>query len=238
MRGAGVGGSQLYELQRIDTALTRAMAHRQGLDDGTAQRTALAAATGDLKELQRQRADCQSGLRALELEIQSLQVKRTRVSTDLYSGRVGNPKELAAMQEEVAAFDRQKAALEDDVLALLEQVDQLDAQTREREQGVEAAAAALARQESAFREAASADEREISDLTTRRTTLVADIDEDLIRRYDRLRERKGGVAVVLVHEGVCDGCHVVIPERLVSRIKKDPDLLAACDGCGRLLVVR
>ncbi len=233
-----MGGSQLYELQRIDTALTRVIAHRQGLDDGTAQRTALAAATEHLKELQRQRTDCQRRLRALDLEIQSLQAKRTRVNTDLYSGRVGNPKELAAMQEEVAAFDRQKAALEDDVLALLEQVDQLDAQIHEGRQAVEAAAAVLARQEVAFREAASADDREISDLTTRRTALVADIDEDLIRRYDRLREHKGGVAVVLVHGGVCDGCHVVIPERLVSRIKKDPDLLAACDGCGRLLVVR
>jgi predicted nucleic acid-binding Zn-ribbon protein len=142
------------------------------------------------------------------------------------------------MQEEVAVFDRQKTALEDEVLALLEQVDQLDAQIREGQQAVEATAAALARQEAAFREAAAAADREISDLTTRRTALVADIDEDLIRRYDRLREHKGGVAVVLVHGGVCDGCHVVIPARLVSRIQNDPDLLAACDGCGRLLVVR
>lgn len=238
MRGVGVGGSQLYELQRIDTALTRAMAHRQGLDDGAAHRTALAAATEHLEKLQRRRTDCQSRLRTLDLEIQSLQAKRTRVNTDLYSGRVGNPKELAAMQEEVAAFDRQKAALEDEVLALLEQVDQLDAQIREGQQAVEAARAALARQEAAFLEAAAAADRDIADLTARRTALVADIDEDLIRRYDRLREHKGGVAVVLVHGGVCDGCHVVIPERLVSRIRNDPDLLAACDGCGRLLVVR
>ncbi len=233
-----MGGSQLYELQRIDTALTRAMAHRQGLDDGAAQRTALAAATEHLRELQRERTDCQSRLRVLDLEIQSLQAKRTRVNTDLYSGRVGNPKELAAMQDEVAGFDRRKAALEDEVLALLERVDQLDARIREGQQAVEATGAALARHEATFREAAAAADREISDLATRRTVLVAEIDEDLIRRYDRLREHKGGVAVVLVHGGVCDGCHVVIPERLVSRIRNDPDLLAACDGCGRLLVVR
>lgn len=233
-----MGGSQLYELQQIDTALTRAMAHRQGLDDGTTQRAALAAATAHLAEIQRQRTDSQSRLRVLDLEIQSLQAKRTRVNMDLYSGRIGNPKELAAMQEEVAAFDRRKAALEDEVLALLEQVDPLDAQIREGQQAREAGAAALARQEGLFRETAAAADREISDLTARRAALVASIDDDLMRRYDRLREHKGGIAVVMVRGGICDGCHMAIPARLVTRLENDPDLLAACDDCGRLLVVR
>lgn len=233
-----MGVSRLYELQQIDTSLARATAHRQGLDDGSGQRAALVAAAEHLETIQRQRAACQSRLRALDLEIQSLQAKRTKVNTDLYSGRIGNPRELAAMQDEVGAFDRQKAGLEDEVLALLEQVDQLEAQAREAQQAAEAATAALARQEAVFREAAAAADREVSDLTARRAAVVADVEEDLLRRYDLLCERKGGVAVVAVHSGICDGCHMAIPARLVTRLEKDPDLIAACDGCGRLLVVR
>ncbi len=233
-----MGVSRLYELQQTDSSLARAIAHRQGLDDGSGQRAALAAAAEHLETIQRERASRQSRLRALDLEIQSLQAKLTKVNTDLYSGRIGNPKELAAMQDEVAAFDRQKASLEDEVLALLEQVDQFDAQARETQQAVDAAATALARQEAVFREAAAAADREIGDLTARRAAVVADVEKDLLRRYDLLRERKGGVAVVAVHSGICDGCHMAIPARLVTRLEKDPDLLAACDGCGRLLVVR
>jgi predicted nucleic acid-binding Zn-ribbon protein len=233
-----VGVSLLYELQQIDLALARALAHRQGLDDGAGHRVALEAATTHLDALRRERSTCQSRLRTLDLEIQSLQAKRTKVNTDLYSGRVGNPKELAAMQEDVAALDRQKTGLEDEDLSLLEQVDQLDAQIRQAQQAIDAAEAALARQEAVFREAAAAADHEISERTARRAALMAGIEEDLIRRYDRLREHKGGIAVVAVRGGICEGCHVAIPERLVSRLERDPDLMAACDGCGRLLVVR
>jgi predicted nucleic acid-binding Zn-ribbon protein len=236
--GASVGVSQLYELQQVDTALARAISYRQSLDEGVAARAALMEATMRLESLERQRAACQSRLRVLDLEVQSLQAKRSRVNADLYSGRVGNPKELAAMQEEVSVFDRQKAGLEDEELTLLEQVEQLDAQVRQTEQATEAARAALAQQEALFRQAASAADQEISDLTARRQVLTADVGEDLIRRYERLREHKGGLAVVAVRGGICDGCHVVVPERLITRLQKDPDLIAACDGCGRLLVVQ
>jgi hypothetical protein len=156
----------------------------------------------------------------------------------MYSGRIGNPKELASMQEEVEALGRQQAAVEDQVLVLLEQVEQLDPRAREAQRTLEDAEAALTRQEDAFRAAAAAADREIREFTARRAELAAAIDEDLLRRYERLREHKGGVAVVAVHNGVCDGCHVTIPERLVSRLRQDPSLVAACDGCGRLLVVR
>ncbi len=238
IQGVGVGVSLLYELQQVDTALARAMVHRQGLDDGTAHRDALVETTAHLEALKHQRAACQSRLRALDLEVQSLQAKRTKVNADLYSGRIGNPKELAAMQEEVSAFDRHTSGIEDEELGLLEQAEQLDAQIREAQRAVEAAGVALAQQEALFREAAAATDHEISGLTGRRAALVADADENLIRRYDRLWERKGGIAVVEVRGGICDGCHVVIPARLTSRLERDPDLIAACDGCGRLLVVR
>lgn len=233
-----VGVSRLYDLQQVDSALARAMAHRQGLDEGLAQRATVAAASDLLATVRDQMASDQSRLRALDLDIQSLQAKRKKVEADMYSGRIGNPKELAAMQEEVFAFDRVKTQHEDEVLTLLEQADVLESQARDAQQRLEVAAAELERRSGAFREAAAATDREISDLTVRRDELAAGVDEDLIRRYDRLRERKGGVAVVAVLSGICGGCHVAIPQRLVVRLEKDPDLLAACDGCGRLLVVR
>jgi len=40
-----------------------------------------------------------------------------------------------------------------------------------------------------------------------------------------------------VHGGICDGCHVGIPEGLLRRLHDDPETLAACDGCGRWLFI-
>jgi predicted nucleic acid-binding Zn-ribbon protein len=229
--------SRLYDLQQLDTALAAALARRRGLDDGAAQRDVVAAATARLEEIARETAAVHSRQRTLELEIQSLRAKRTKIEREMYSGRVGNPKELAAMQDDVAAIGRHIGKLEDEELTLMEQSEGLEADGRAAEQERAAAATELARIVDAFaRDSADADE-EIATLTARRQALAAEIDEDILRRYDRLLEKKGGLAVVAVTGGVCGGCHVMIPQRLLSRLERDREMIATCDGCGRMLVV-
>jgi hypothetical protein len=166
-----------------------------------------------------------------------VQAKRAKVETALYSGRIGNPKELTSMQEELALLDRTKSRGEDELLGLLDEIERLEPQEREGVGILEAADAALARQVAAFQRSVEETEKEIADLTARRAGLVDGLDEDLVRRYDRLRERKGGVAIVAVRGGICEGCHVGIPERLLRRLEDDSETLAACDGCGRWLFV-
>ena len=232
-----MGVSHLYDLQQVDSAIGRAVAVRAGLSDGTAERAAVAGATERLKEIRHQLATRQTHLRDLELAIQSVQAKRARVEADLYSGRINNPKELASMQDELTLLGRTKARSEDELLALLDEVERLEPQERDGMGILGAADAALARQMAASRQAADAVEKEIADLMARRTALTDGLEEDLVRRYDRLRERKGGVAVVAVRGGICEGCHVGIPERLLRRLEEEPETRAACDGCGRWLFV-
>lgn len=229
--------SRLFNLQQVDTAIARAIAQRDALNDGTAERAAVTDATGRLNQVRHDLADRRARLRDLELTVESVRAKRVRVEADLYSGRISNPKELAAMQEEVAVLNRAASRSEDDVLGLLDEVERLEPQERERAGALDAADAALARQVAAFKQSSEALAQEIADLTARRTALAADLDPDLVRRYDRLRERKGGVAIAAVRNGICEGCHVAIPERLLRRLHDDPDTLAACDGCGRWLFV-
>lgn len=233
-----MAANQLFDLQQIDTAIVRTAARRAGLDDGTASRAAVATATQILADLQGRLVGWQARLRALDLELKSLLAKRGKFDAELYSGRIGNPKELAAIQEEIGALDRFKAGIEDEMLSLMEQVEQAEPAARKAEATLAAAQAALAQQEAAFIAATASAESEIADLVAQRSSLAAQIDEVLLKRYERLREHKAGLAVVAVTGGICGGCHVAIPEGRLQRIAGDPAALAACDGCGRLLVVR
>ncbi|MGQ0548393.1 MAG: zinc ribbon domain-containing protein [Armatimonadota bacterium] len=229
--------SRLYDLQQLDSAIARAIARRATLNDGTAEHAAAAGAAGRLTELRHGLADRRARLHDLELAVESVRAKRAKVEADLYSGRISNPKELAAMQEEVAILNRTTSRSEDDMLGILDEVERLEPQEREWAGTLQAADAALTRQMAAFQQATEEIEKEIADLTARREALAAELDSDLVRRYDRLRERKGGVAIVAVRAGTCEGCHVAIPERLLRRLQDDPETLAACDGCGRWLYI-
>ncbi len=107
---------QLYELQGIDSRLAQLERTLAGLDDSVRLRTLAEqaraeeeAAAGDLKAKQ-------ARLRVLELELQTAVDKARKVEQDLYGGRVSNPKELTAMQDDVAALGRQRRRIEDEML--------------------------------------------------------------------------------------------------------------------------
>jgi predicted nucleic acid-binding Zn-ribbon protein len=232
-----VGIPRLYELQQVDLAIARATAQRAALNDGAPERDAVEQASARLHDLLERLAAARAQLRDLDLQVQSLQQKRAKVEANLYGGRIRNPKELESMHDEGTALDRTRSRLEDDMLALLDEVERLEPQERDARDALEVAKGALTQQTAWFQQAARAADQDIADLAARRARLVGDLEEDLVRRYDRLHERKGGLAIVAARNGICEGCHVAIPAGVVRRLEDDPETLAACDGCGRLLHV-
>ncbi|MDR7482672.1 MAG: hypothetical protein QN183_14095 [Armatimonadota bacterium] len=227
----------LYQLQQIDSAIAQAGVQRAGLDDGTAARADVAAAEAHVTQLTERLGHTRARARDVELEVAALEAKRARVEADLYSGRVRNPKELAAMLDEVAQLARQKDRLEDELLNLLSDIDRLEPAQRDARRRLEDAQRTLGARLEAYRAAVADLDARLTSLEARRAALCEHVEETVRRRYDRLRQAKGGIAVVAIRDGICEGCHVVVPERLVVRLQDDPELLATCDGCGRLLVV-
>src|SRR3546814_9203625 len=64
----------------------------------------------------------------LEDEIASLTDKATAHDKTLYSGTIANPRELQALQDEIAALKRRVSHLEDQEIELMEQIEPLDAE--------------------------------------------------------------------------------------------------------------
>jgi predicted nucleic acid-binding Zn-ribbon protein len=227
----------LYELQVIDSRLTQLERTLAGLDDSARLRTLAEqvraeeeAAAADLKAKQ-------ARLRTLELGLQTTVDKSRKIEQDLYSGRIGNPKELTAMQDDVASLGRQRRRSEDEMLALMEETEQLaktvgtlEAQRQARERELEEY---LVQYQAHARTLAA----EFETLRGTRETKAAEIDRDLLRRYERLRPRKEGVAVAAVTQGICEGCHVAIPEGRAAEILEGTRVFT-CEECGRILYVQ
>lgn len=221
----------------LDSQLTQLDRTLAGLDDGTRLRALVdqsraeeEAAGADLKAKQ-------AHLRTLELELQGAVEKARKIEQELYSGRVGNPKELTAMQEDAASLGRQRRKTEDEMLALMEEIEQLtasvgtlEAQRQARERELEEH---LMQYQGHLRTMAA----QLDDLKSVREAKAAEIDADLLRRYERLRPRKDGVAVAAVVRGICEGCHVAIPEGRVAEILEGARIFT-CEECGRILYVQ
>jgi len=62
----------------------------------------------------------------------------------------------------------------------------------------------------------------------------AQVDESVLRVYDRISAKPGMPAVVAVHEGRCGGCHLKISSNVDSETRK-ADKITICDQCGRIV---
>jgi len=222
---------KLYELQLVDTQIARLEAALAALDDGTAMRAQVEQARTAEETA---RAELQA--RQSRLELQSTVGKATKVEQDLYSGRISNPKELRAMQEDVEALGRQRQRIEDEMLGLMEEVERQLEQIR----ALEAARQARERELDEHLEEYTTRQRaltaELEAARRQRDALAAEVDPDFLRRYERLRSRKDGVAVTAVNGSVCNACHMTVPEAVLNAAR-ERDEIRTCEDCGRILYV-
>jgi predicted nucleic acid-binding Zn-ribbon protein len=223
----------LAELQRVDQNIkcnseaveTRRSALEQLDAQIAGQREQVAAAETALAALERRQRELDAQLTDAEAKTKD---RRMRIA------RIRNEKELGLVRREIDALKEVTNAAETELLALMEQSDQCRTT-------VEAARQALAAVETARASAAEELEATIARVAgaieadrLRRDTLLATVDADLHRRYELIFSRRGGVAVVEVRGGTCQGCHMHVPPQLFNQIQRNEQIFL-CPSCQRIL---
>lgn len=230
----------LLDLQALDTTLVQ-LEHRAAQ---LPERVALTEVEAELVSL-RHRISAVEGdqhvvakdMKRIEDEVALLEDKIVGAERHLYGDGSSNAKELQAYQDEIAGFRRRIADLEDEELALMEQLEP-----------IEASLAALAGTKAELDERAIALTAQVAvaeaDLNAERTSvgamradLAGGIDPGSLAEYERVRARLGGVAVARLEAGVCGACHLKLSAVEVDRILHLPaDEAVTCEDCGRFLV--
>lgn len=181
-----------------------------------------------IEELDKERRKKEKELEADKEKIKKLEVKLYDVKTN---------KEYQALLKEIEAAKETNDRTEEDVLVLMDKIEDLrkdnEASTeqlkkREKESEVEKI--------EIEKEIQSMDEI-ITRLTTERDNLLSVVSDSLRNIYGILRERRGGVAVTNVKNGVCMGCHMNIPPQLFIEVTKNKQLIQ-CPSCNRILFFR
>src|SRR5437763_13182508 len=154
-----------------------------------------------------------------EDELAAVEGKIGEVEKRLYSGAVNVPRELQAMEADVASLKRHRSDIEDRVLEAMQDREPLDAEfsnLSQQRSGLEAEAEQL-------RAAIATETKEIdAELAAEleaRAAAAASIPADLMSQYERLRATQGGVGAARLVNGRCSGCHLTLPATELDRLK-------------------
>ena len=75
---------------------------------------------------------------------------------------------------------------------------------------------------------------EFEKLVKERNEFAGNIDKELLRHYEYIRESKGGQAVAGVEDDICGGCHIALRPQVINDVCKEQELII-CDSCSRIL---
>jgi predicted nucleic acid-binding Zn-ribbon protein len=234
--------ADVLELQRLDSSADRLHARRADLPE----RAALEASEAELGALGQQREEARARQEELAREerrddalVTDLDARMREVEDTLYSGKVTVPRELEALQHELQAFKERQSRLEDEELAVMEQLEQVAAELAE----IEARRATLETRVGELRAAIATAEQEIEAELARireaRDAIVEKLPSALLATYEKLRTiaRLGGRVVAQLEGVMCRGCRVTLPTAEVSRIHREArEVPGQCPSCGRILV--
>ncbi len=232
-------GAILLRLQETDIEIRRA---ERELDELPVKRKIIDT-RHKIKDVAELKAKAEHLVARLDRAISKNEDETSQVSEKLeaeqakvMSGDITNPKEVQHITREMDALRRRKEKLEMENLELMERQEKSKLQVGK----VEVALQQLASQEASLTQRFRAEGGELQvgleNLAVERKKLATQLDAQLLQRYERVRESKGGVGAATLAGPACTACHMELPAQRLEELLAGPRI-ASCPACRRVLVI-
>ena len=165
----------------------------------------------------------------LKIETEKLQKAQEKLLS------VKTNKEYHAVLNELEDIKRTASDVETDILVCMEKGDRLSQTLKTKEIEHQKWIEEFEKRKHLFVAEINEAEQELQDRQKLRAEIAEKINSDLIQKYERLREKRQGLAVVAIHDGFCQGCNMNIPPQRFLEIRKNSNNIMNCPFCNRIL---
>jgi len=229
---------ELLRLQALDTKLQQVEHQAKALPQhaelaalgATAEKTraTLATRTGELEDVRIELGRIESDVDVVE--------KRIARDTDRID-HTSSVKDVQALETELSALRKRHTDLEEIELAVMERLEEREADVAEVVTARDAIAAQVAEVERAKDARLVELKRELGDLARDRETIAATLTEDLRALYEKRRVVGRGNAAALLRARTCSGCTMTLTGSDLESVRSAAaDEVVFCPDCGAILV--
>jgi predicted nucleic acid-binding Zn-ribbon protein len=178
-----------------------------------------------IEELERERIKLEG-----ELEMETERVKRSQLKLL----EIKTNKEYQALLKEIEMGKEHNSQREEEIIRMLDEIDRLKADHASTVERAHSEREEIEQEQTRVREQMVIVEQHMTQWHHNREEIVEELDPELVKRYTTLKERRNGIAVVLVRNEGCQGCFVNIPPQLYNEVQKNKEIIV-CPNCQRIL---
>jgi uncharacterized protein len=223
----------LIELQKEELAAARITTKKKDLpvalaelsDEFHAANTLLEQEKEKLNELQQRHREKEGKLKSAQELAKRTRDRLTEVKTN---------KEYQAILKEIEAIEKKKSDTEDEIIACLEEMDQVEKIEKVRVKDFEATFQRYEQERRSLEEEIRNLDSDMLTVQQKIHTLRRHIRPDILKKYETIKGLRNGLAVVSVWKEVCNGCHMNLPPQLYIELQKSFEL-HTCPNCNRII---
>lgn len=179
----------------------------------------------EIEELKKSRKKKEGDVGVENENLKKTKLKLTDVKTN---------KEYAAVLTEISTVEEKIGRAEDEILEIMEATEEKNSEHKEK-------CEKLKLEEARFNKEKEVKEKEMQRLQQlldeelgKRKEIEVSVNKKVLSEYERIREMRGGVAVIPVKKYVCQGCYMSMPPQIFNDIKTNNNI-TYCSHCSRML---
>lgn len=223
----------IIDLQKIDTEMSRINNRKKWLPKELAKlegtfRSFCADFDKEQEALEELNRTHKEREEKLKRGFESLKKAKDRLS------EVKTNKEYQAMLKEIEITESKNSSIEDEILIIMDKLDQARKGIKTREKELDEYRRDYESKKRQMEQELTALDAEIAIFLENDLRLKEQIVPELLKKYETIKNRSQGVAVVAAWKETCMGCHMNIPPQLYIELQKDVDI-QYCPHCNRII---
>jgi hypothetical protein len=147
---------------------------------------------------------------------------------------VSSAKEYNALEKEMEQLRRMTEETREQLDHLKEAIDVNERSIAEKEEKISDLKAQIDGAEAEAEGLLDKLQSKLKNIRSKRNTAAKKIEVHILRRYDFIRNRRGGTAIVQARNGHCEGCFMRLPPQMAIEVQRGNTLIA-CPSCQRIL---
>ena len=179
----------------------------------------------EFKRDEAQTAVSEEDIQELDNKIEKSNIKLSNVKSN---------KEYTAALKEIDELKKSKVHLEDEVIRLMEEIEEMGNKCSLNKDNQQETKKKFEQTKKEVKKELKILDDGLKHLEIERSKFDKAVDQELLKKYVFLKERKGGLAVSSVIGGVCQTCHMGIPPQKYNELQRG-NLLLNCPHCQRMI---
>jgi len=225
----------LGELQGIDLKIDVLHGEKDALlgeiaaleDNVTIARNAIDEKNGQAEELETAKKSLEENLATEAENIVRSEARLKEIKTQ---------KEYQAVSKEISSAKKLTSELEEQILQKTAQLEELQAQIAEKEENLKSLEANISAQQGEVQSKVDKLESDIAIGIAAKDATVKSLPASMVKRYQKLRDQRKGIAVVEAKDGCCLGCNMNLPPQVYNLLFRGEEIIT-CPHCQRVLLL-